>query len=261
MKASLFIVLLVGLFLPIFPLSIGFNFILKKIRSPLLKIAVLVSWPLIGLTLFFQLDVQPPDWLASWVLGISVFTSMLYAFRLLAQRGINTWTGYLATSIWSLFWIPLLLLEHNPKTLITYVVGFGIPLTIISLLANIFKQRFGIAYTNLHGGIASSMPRFSILLIIAIFATIATPVFPSFFIMVGFITKVLSTDYPSIVLMLVFIWLIWSWAGIRIIQGLLVGPANQQNYVEDLHKGLAWSIGAILTFLAFAGLFITGGFI
>lgn len=247
-------VCLVGLFLPLFPLSIGFNFLLGQIKHPILKILLLVLWPLLGLVLFLQFDVESPSWVIGWV----AFTSMLYAYRLLTQRDINTWVGFLATSAWCLLWIPLLLSEVNVKILVFYALAFTIPLAMILFMANELKQRFGIAYTHLYGGLAATMPRFSGILIVIIFASIATPVFPGFFIMLSFITAAISMDFYLIAIILLLTWLLWSWAGIRVIQGLLIGPADQQQKVEDLQSGRIWSFVLILIALVVYGSFISG---
>lgn len=251
---SIFSLLLIALFLPLFPFSIGINFLLGKIQYPLLKSALLVFWPLIGLALVSKLALQPP----TWVIGWAAFTSLLYAYRLLTERDINTWSGFFATSAWSLFWIPLVLTEVNTRTLMTYALGFGIPLTMILVLAHELKQRFGIAYTHLYNGLAKTMPRFSGILIMTVLATIATPIFPSFFIMLKMLIWATSMATPMIAILVLLIWLLWSWAGIRIIQGLLVGTADRQQKMTDLHIGLTWNFILILTMLAAAGLFITG---
>lgn len=249
---TLITVFLIALFLPLFPFSLGFNLLLKQVKYPLLKGVFLTFWPLIGLSLFSQLDVQTPLWVLWW----AAVTSLLYAYRLLTERDINTWAGFLATSIWSLFWIPLLLSDVDVKILMTYALGFGIPLTMILLLANQLKKRFGIAYTHLYGGLATTMPRFSGLLLMSVFASIATPVFPGFFVMLKMLTWVITT--PAIAIILLLTWLLWSWAGIRVIQGLLVGPADQQRTVDDLNSVQTWSYVLTLIVLAAVGLFVSG---
>ncbi len=256
---SVIAIVLIGFFLPLFPLSIAYNFLLGKITNPFLKIVLLIFWPILGFALFFWFELQIPSWVLVW----AVFTALLYAYRLITQRDINTWAGFLATSIWSLFWIPLLALdvtqENNFAELFSYLLGFGIPLALIILLANELKQRFGVAYTHLYNGLSTTMPRFSGLLIVCIFASIATPIFPNFFVMLKFLTLATSIASPVVTIVLLVIWLLWSWAGIRIIQGLVIGSADEKYQAEDLHNGLAWSFIIILTLLAFAGLFISGG--
>ena len=94
--------LLIGLFLPLFPQSMVFNAVLERVGHPLLRSALLLAWPQIGLLALAALDAGPPSWLVVWALA----SSALYAFRLLAMREMGRWTGFLATSAWALLWLP-----------------------------------------------------------------------------------------------------------------------------------------------------------
>mgnify|MGYP000187488700 CR=1 FL=1 len=94
--------LLIGLFLPLFPLSMAFNLLFARVAQPLARAALLLAWPLVGLCLLHQLGADVPQLVLNWALA----TSALYAVRLLALRDLGTWTGFLATSVWALLWIP-----------------------------------------------------------------------------------------------------------------------------------------------------------
>lgn len=251
---SLFLVILTAVFIPLFPTSIIFNFLLWKIKNPALKIALLIGWPLLGIWLFQIFDFQPPY----WVISLAAFTAILYAYRLLTERNVNTWAGFLATSMWSLFWLPLMLSDLNTLELTTFVLGVSFPIAIILLLANELQKRFEVVYTHLYGGLATIMPRFSVILIIVVLASIATPIFPSFFIVLKFLILSTTIDSPIVSIVLLLTWLIWSWSGIRIIQGLVVGSEDQRYTVSDLSSGLTWSLVIALVLLASAGLLITG---
>lgn len=246
---TLLTVLLMGLFLPLFPLSVAFNYWLERFSSPMLRIGLLLLWPQLGVALFFLLGKSVPLWVLPWA-GL---TALLYGFRLISQRDVNAWVGFLATSTWSLLWFPLLGIGQQ-QTLAAYALGFSIPLTLLTLLAAELEQRFGAAYTHLYGGLASAMPRFSGLLIFSTLAAIATPVFPAFFIML----KTLTLTSPVIAVIVLLTWLSWSWAGLRLLQGLLIGPEKPVGQVNDLHRGLSWAFILTLTVLAVAGLFVTG---
>src|SRR5699024_701811 len=67
---------LAGLFLPLFPLSMGFNALLGRVRNGLLRAVLLLAWPQIGLSLAFSASNEIPD----WVLVVALFTAALYAF-------------------------------------------------------------------------------------------------------------------------------------------------------------------------------------
>jgi len=247
--------LLIGLFLPLFPLSTGFNFLLERVEQPLFKSVFLLLWPLTGIALSVLLTIQPP----SWVLGWAAFTAVLYGYRLISQRDVNVWIGFLATSIWSLFWILLLPPEPDGTLLVTALLGFSVPLILLVFLASQLKQRFGVAFTHFYGGLANSMPRFAGLLVFSMLAATATPLFPGFFIMLKLLIGSTLVASPAIVITVLLTWLLWSWGGIRVMQGLLVGVADKRIMHEDLSRGLTWVLIVILAVLVVAGLFITGG--
>ncbi|QTR45766.1 hypothetical protein J9253_17510 [Thiothrix litoralis] len=247
---SVFTLLLIGLFLPLFPFSIVFNHLLERLRHPLLRVGLLLLWPQLGVALFLWAgDEAVPSWVLAW----AALTALLYAFRLLTQRDVNGWVGFLATSAWSLLWFALPGAGQH-AALVMDALGFSIPLALLALLAVALEQRFGAAYTHLYGGLAGIMPRFAGLLVFSTLAATATPIFPAFFIMLKTLT--LSSPLSAVVVLLT--WLIWSWAGVRLLQGLLVGAAPQNQQVSDLPRGLSWAFALTLTVLVVAGLFLTG---
>ncbi|MEZ5535276.1 MAG: hypothetical protein R3F02_06590 [Thiolinea sp.] len=250
---SVFTVVLIGLFLPLFPFSMLFNHLSERFKHPLTRIGLLLFWPQLGVVLFFLLGSKPPAWVLPW----AALTALLYGFRLLTQRDVNGWVGFLASSAWSLLWFPLLA-DGEQVILMTYALGFSIPLILMALLAVSLEQRFGAAYTHLYGGLAATMPRFSGVLVCSTLAAIATPVFPAFFTML----EILLLTGPLIAVLVLLTWLSWSWAGVRLLQGLLVGAETQAGgimEVSDLSRGLSRAFALILTLLALSGLWLTGG--
>ncbi len=145
--------LLIGLFFPLFPLSIGFNALLNATKAPWLKAILLLVWPQIGIALIIQHQATIPEWLQYW----GLLSSGLYAFRMLAMREVNIWIGYLATSSWALLWIPAFdqLSEHQLQI---FAFGFSLPLAIMALISGEIAKRYGAAYTGLYGGLAIAQP-------------------------------------------------------------------------------------------------------
>ena len=238
----------VGLFLPLFPLSIVFNAVLERIGHPLLRSALLLVWPQIGLLLLSSLDAQLPSWLVIWGLA----TALLYAFRLLAMREMGRWTGCLATSAWALLWLPAFA-GIPVSQLWAFAGGFSVPLVVMTLLAHMLQQQYGAAYTGLYGGLALRLPRFSGVLVISTLAATATPLFPTFFGML----QALIVSQPVPAVGLTVIWLIWSWAGARLLQGLIVGPA-EPSPEHDLSLATTWGYALGLSLLVVAGIILTG---
>ena len=240
--------ILVGLFLPLFPLSIVFNAILERITHPPLRSALLLIWPAIGLWLLSTQNIALPPWLVTWGLA----TALLYAFRLLAMREMGRWTGFLATSAWALLWLPAYA-GVPVSQLLVFAAGFSIPLVFLTLLAGILQQQFGAAYIGLYGSLAQRMPRFSGVLVISTLAATATPLFPTFFGML----QVLIVSQPVPAVGVTVTWLIWSWAGARLLQGLIVGPA-EPSPEHDLSVVTTWGYALGLAGLVVAGLVLTG---
>lgn len=241
-------VLLIGFFLPLFPMSMVFNRMLGRIGDTRLRAAVMVLWPQIGLLLFYMLGGSHLNWVLPW----AVLTALLYGFRLLSQREMKVWIGFLATSAWGLLWIPVVAVESLP--LVWYALGFSVPLLMLLFLAQMLEERFGAAYTGLYGGLATAMPRFSGVLIFSVLAATATPLAPGFFIML----KSLMLATPLIAVILVVIWLVWSWASVLLLQGLIIGVAGEE-LPEDMSAGQTWLYVLALGLLVLFGIYLTGG--
>lgn len=242
--------LLAGLFLPLFPFSMVFNLLYARIRHPLLRGVLLIIWPQIGLFILFKSDVEIPDWLILWAL----FTALLYALRALALRELGLWTSFVGTSAWALLWI---LFDNGTTTiqLQLFALGMSVPLLLMTLLGAGLERRFGAAYLGLYGGLAHSIPRFTGVLVIVVLAIVGTPLFPGFFAMLSMIIKALP-GAPLVALGVGIVWLLWSWAGARLLQGLIVGPQDQN--VADLSHTNMWLYSVVLVGLVIAGVYCLG---
>ena len=240
---------LIGLFLPLFPFSMAFNAVLERTGHPLLRSALLLAWPQIGLWALSAHTATIPSWLVVWALA----TAVLYAFRLLAMREMGRWSGFLATSAWAVLWLPAYA-GMQTSELWAFAAAFSVPLVFLTLLASILEHQFGAAYTGLYGGLARRTPRFSGVLVISVLAATATPLFPTFFAMLH--SLIASQPMPAVVLS--GIWLIWSWAAARLLQGLIVGPA-EPSPEHDLSIVTTWGYAVGFAGLIVVGLILTGG--
>ena len=245
------IILLAGIFLPLFPMSMVFNAILDRVTHRWLRLLLFAAWPLIGLFIVLDRNLVLPDWL----LALSLSTSALYAIRLLTLREVNQWSGFLATSMWSLLWLPMMQ-QTSPVLMYGYAVSMSAPLVLLVLLSAGLEQRFGAAYMDLYGGLARTIPRFSGVLVTVVVAAIATPLFPTFFIMLEMVVKIISTT-PLAATVLLLIWLFWSWAGARLIQGLIVGRASTDK-VTDMQVTTTGLYSMVLLALVVGGVYLSG---
>jgi len=248
--------LLAAVFLPLFPLSAVFTAVYQRLGHPALRAALLLAWPQIGLALVPAAGGPAPDWLAALALA----TSALYAFRAIALRELGQWTAFLAVSLWPLLWlIGPGAAEAGSGHL--HALGMSVPLALLALLTGGLEQRFGAAYTGLYAGLAQTVPRLAGVLVVAMLASAALPLFPAFFTMLALVVS--STQAaPAASLVLLAIWLLWSWAAARMVQGLVIGPADPDTpeyRFADLGRGPAWAYAAALAALAVGGLILSGG--
>ena len=248
---ELLIILLAGIFLPLFPMSMVLNAVLDKTTHSWVRLVLFLTWPLIGLFMVIDRNLVIPDWL----LPLALSTSALYALRLLTLREVNQWTGFMATSLWSLLWLAMM--QETPSALLYgYAISMSVPLVLLVLLSGGLEQRFGAAYTGLYGGLARTIPRFAGVLVIVVVAAIATPLFPTFFIMLDMVVKTIAAT-PLAAIVLLLIWLFWSWAGARLIQGLIVGRASTVR-VEDMDITTISLYSVVLSALVVGGIYLGG---
>lgn len=245
------IILLAGIFLPLFPASMLLNAVLDRVQYSWLRALVMLFWPLPGLLIVSSIEHDVPV----WVLAVALATSLVYALRMLTLREVNQWTGFLATSLWSLLWLPAAQ-GVQADLLYWFALGMSAPLVLLVLLAAGLEKRFGAAYTGLYGGLARTIPRFSGILVTVVIAAIATPLFPTFFIMLDMIVETVSGS-PVFTIVLLLIWLLWSWAGARLIQGLIVGRSSK-NSIADMEPGEVGFYSIILLTLMIGGIYLGG---
>lgn len=241
-----------ALFLPLFPLSGAFVALFMAVRSAALRTALLLLWPQIGVFLLVGAKTAAPGWLA----GLALFTSALYALRAVSLREMPRWIAYLAVSAWSLLWCLALFSEARPQALYLYAFGFSAPLVLGTLLAGRLERQFGAAYTGLYGGLAEALPRFSGVLVFVVLASVATPLFPGFAAMLATVVAGAATA-PALAAAATLVWLLWTWAGIRLLHGLVVGPAGGRE-APDLGWAATWAYAAALVLLFAGGIYALG---
>jgi len=247
--------LLATVFLPLFPFSMLFSLLARRIRHSWLRAALLLVWPQCGLLLLGGMSDVVPAWLQVWALA----TALLYAFRALALRDVWLWIVYMSVSLGATSW--LLLASEGVQPIMLVMLALTLPLVILVLLTGELEKRFDAAYAGLGRGIAVTQPRLAGLIVLAILAVIATPVFPGFFAMLSSVMTHM-TMAPLIAMLLLGLWLLWSWAGMRLLSGLVMGPpAQASGEITDLGMPLAMIYSAALFCLALSGLLLAQGLI
>lgn len=242
--------ILAALFLPLFPLGMLFNTLFQKSKNVWLRLVIILCWPLPGIWILQSDFLIIPSWLVYW----SLFSALLYGFRSVVIKDFSIWTGFLATSAWSLCWLAPFI-GYQPIELWFHVLAFCFPLLILVLLIDELEKRYQSAYVTVIGGLAHAQPKLAALFVFTLLAAIGSPLFPSFFFMVGSITRALSSS-PVVAFTLVAIWFLWSWSGISLLQQLLVGSKSQVAHRDIGQVGMA-GISVSLVVLVAGGLYIS----
>jgi hypothetical protein len=257
---------LAGLCLPLFPLSIGINRFIQhlpkhaadRLAQPQAKALVLLVLPLLGAML-----IGVGSWLAAdgggWLLNAFAFwgglTSLLYAFRLLSARDGQIWVGQLYTSALALVWVGV---AHDVPPLLP-ALGLAASLLPLWFLLDGLTQRFGIARTGLYPGLALRMPRFAALFIVAVLVAVAVPFSPAFFAVADLAFGGIGANELLTLVPLSLAWLLWTWAGINLLAGIVFGePRADLDYV-DLDRRDVLMHGGGMVLLALFGLVLVEG--
>jgi hypothetical protein len=97
-------------------------------------------------------------------------------------------------------------------------------------------------------------------LVLGVLAAVGTPPVPGFFTLLATTIHALPVS-PGVALVTVTVWLLWTWSGIRILQGLVVGPAcadSGPDLGSDLRVTAARLLGLAFAVLVLAGIGISG---
>ena len=247
--------LLAGLFLPLYPLSIGANLLLKRqvgvdgadpLSRPSVKAAAMILMPLIGVGLMqlgLALAADDAGLLINLFAVWGGLTSLLYAFRLLSVRDGKIWIAQLYTSALALIWVGV---AHQVPPLLP-ALGLALSLLPLSFLLARLTRRFGIARVGLYPGLGISMPVFSALFVPAVLVAVAVPFSPAFFAIIDLAFGGLGANELIVLAPLSLSWLLWTWAGINLLTGIVFGtPREDLSYVDfGRHDAMLYGLGML----------------
>ncbi len=245
--------LLAVLFLPLFPFSILFTWLYSRSPNLPLRLLLMFAWPLIG-WLFLQ---QAPDNLPPWLYYWAILTALLYAFRSLVLRDLAQWLAFMAVSLLSISW--LIFLFSTPLATGLSVILLLLPLVFLIVLHQFISESYGGAYAGKVDGLIINTPRLAGLMVFVILALMAMPVSPGFFVLLELLTLSIL-PYPVIALGLLLLWMLWSWSGMRLLQGFLTG-VERERPPPDLQTKIFWPIVLFLLIYLSAGLIVAGVFL
>jgi len=244
------LIIIAAFFLPLFPASLVFNRLAAGITNPFARLALFIVWPQIGVALILWGDLAPAGAvLAAWATLSAVF----YAFRMLTVREVGRWAAMLASSAWPLVW--LFVMQGPTETdLVAFTLAVTAAPVLMLLVRDALARRLEAAYTGLHGGLARDLPRLSGVIAVATLAAMALPLFPGFFALLA----VLSGATLGVAIGILLTWLLWSWAGARLMQGTIFGPRSGP-IADDLPRSATWLVAGLVVAMVAAGLIWTGG--
>lgn len=257
---TLILFLLAGCLLPLFPLSMGLNWLLQgehpgRLGEVRTQAALLLAMPLVGVGLIALGVALAGDQAARLTTPFALWggaTSLFYAWRLLSARDGRVWLAQLYTSALALIWVGV---GHQVPPLLP-ALGLALSLLPLVFLFDVLARRFGIARAGLYPGLALRMPRFALLFVGAVLFAVAVPFSPGFFAIADLGFGGVGRHELITLLPLGLSWLLWTWAGVNLLTGILFGMPRDDLSYTDLDPQSARAQAASLIALAFFGLFL-----
>jgi len=208
----------------------------------------LISW---GLTLADGDAIALTTLFAIW----GGLTSLLYAFRLLSVRDGKIWVAQLYSSALALIWVGI---AHRVPPLLP-ALGLALSLLPLSFLLAQLTRRFGIARVGLYPGLGLRMPVFSSLFVPAVLVAIAVPFSPAFFAIIDLAFGGLGTNELMTLAPISLSWLLWTWAGMNLLTGIVFGTPREDLGYVDLGRRDALLYGLGMLALSLFGIVLVEG--
>ncbi|MBK5964545.1 hypothetical protein CCR95_10730 [Thiocystis minor] len=260
------LLLMAGFFLPLYPLSALPNALLQGQvkdgalpngdwrRGPAFKATLILVFPLIGIGLL-ALAMDQPSAGDGWPTLFAVWgglTSVLYAFRLLSAKDGEIWISHLYSSALALIWIGV----GSGVSSLLPAIGLSISLLPLVFLLDHLTRRFGIARSGLYPGLCCRLPWLAHLFVLAVLAAIAVPFSPSFFALAALAFGGVAADAVVVLLPICLSWLLWTWAGVNLLSGIVWGVPREDLTYRDLEPRQALGLGGGMIALGLFGILL-----
>jgi hypothetical protein len=260
------LLLLAGFFLPLYPLSALPNALLQGQlnaevgtrsqwrRTVGFKVGLLLLFPMIGVGLAaLAIGLGAPDSRLLTLFGVwGGITSVLYAFRLLSAKDGEIWISHLFASALALIWIGI---AYGVDPLLP-AIGLSVSLLPLVFMLEQLRDRFGIARSGIYPGLCCRMPWFSHLFVLAVLTAIAVPFSPSFFAIAALAFGGVAADAVVVLLPICVSWLLWTWAGVNLLTGIVWGIPREDLDYRDLEPPRALGIGGGMVALGVFGILL-----
>lgn len=244
---SVLSMLAAALLLPgMFPLSMAAGALQRLPRAPAARTLALLALPALGVLLLVRST--PPHAGQGALQVLALATAVLYAWRLLGVRELFVWARLQAASAGALVWLAWL---HGLSGLGLCALAAAVllPAVLLTALAGAMQRRVGAAHAGLRGSIGGAYPRLGAAIAVCLLAVLALPPFPGFAALLGLLRR-LDAGAALVVLL---VWLLWSWAGAMLWQGTSFGPAWPAARTRDLARAQGLGLACA------AGVFVLGG--
>jgi hypothetical protein len=177
---------------------------------------------------------------------------VLYAFRLLSAKDGEIWISHLFTSALALIWIGI---AYGVDPLLP-AIGLSVSLLPLVFMLEQLTQRFGIARSGLYPGLCCRMPWFSHLFVLAVLTAIAVPFSPSFFAIAALAFGGVAADEVVVLLPICLSWLLWTWAGVNLLTGIVWGIPRDDLAYRDLDPQRPLGVGGGMVALGIFGILL-----
>ncbi len=242
-----FLLAVVILFLlPIFPFSMGTNFLLSKLRGNFFLIALMAIF-MLGT---FLLELLSSKDLIFYIPILGLFSAILYAIRILSASTAYVYSIYYYTILSGFAW----LWKSIGGDMTQFLVVMILPVLVLGILVIFLDNNHGNVHYKMLRGLGKEMPRFSIMLIITILLLIMTPYFSGFNL---FLFNV--SDFSIFYLVgMIIVWILLTWSGIRFIEKFIYGVAIRKLRYKDISILGTFLLGSLLLVSVVAGFIFVG---
>ncbi len=230
----LLLFLLSALALPLFPLH-ALNRTLLTGLPGLLPVLPALALPLAGLALASAVLPQLPPVLLETIGHMALFGAFYGAFRAMLQKEVLPLLADASLSFFSILWWHLS--REGVATFSDRLFAGGATLVIAGMILvwTRIRARYGDLPLGQIGGLAGSMPRLALPVILLAMAGAGLPPFGLFS---GFLMLLLGSPdpvgRPASGLLILFVWFLASWTMFRLMQRLLFGERKKGIFARDL---------------------------
>ena len=230
----LLLFLLSALALPLFPLH-ALNRTLLTGLPGLLPVLPALALPLAGLALASAVLPQLPAVLLNTIGHMALFGAFYGAFRAMLQKEVLPLLADASLSFFSILWWHLS--REGVATFSDRLFAGGATLVIAGMILvwTRIRARYGDLPLGQIGGLAGSMPRLALPVILLAMAGAGLPPFGLFS---RFLMLLLGSPdpvgRPASGLLILFVWFLASWTMFRLMQRLLFGERKGKIFARDL---------------------------